>query len=75
MVISFPDNPQKSVFMYKARLFERPQAIDRVRLPAKKIKKDLLVIAMDISLKISFKEVDPLHWERSFIYFVVVRLE
>ena len=67
----FPGNPQKSVFMYKAKLLDRPQAMDSVRLPAKKIKKDLLVMAIDISLNISFNEIGPLHVERSLIYFVV----
>jgi len=75
MVIRLPDKPQKSVFIYKAKLLERPHAIERVKLPAKKIKKDLLVTATDISLIISLIEVEPLHCERSLMYFVVARLE
>ena len=63
MVIKLPGRPQKSVLIYKAKLLESPQAIDKVRLPAKKIKKDLLERAMEISLNISNKEILPDHFD------------
>ena len=75
MVIKLPGRPQKSVLIYKAKLLDSPQAIDRVRLPAKKIKKDLLESAMEISFSISNKETLPDHLDNWLIYFVVVKLE
>ena len=49
--------------MYKAKLLDSPQAIDKVRFPAKNIKKDLLERAMEISLNISNKEIPPDHFD------------
>ena len=63
IVIKLPGRPQKSVLMYKAKLLDNPQAIDKVRFPAKNIKKDLLERAMEISLNISNKEILPDHFD------------
>ena len=49
--------------MVKTKPIDNPQAIDKVRFPAKNIKKDLLERAMEISLNISNKEILPDHFD------------
>ena len=67
--------PQKSVFINRDKLFNRPHEIERVRLPKKNNKNDLLVIATRSSLIISDKAMEPFQSDKFLISCLVVREE
>ena len=56
-------------------MFARPQDRDRKRLPKKKIKNDLFPRAIFNSLRISPKDMDPVHFDKDCTSFFVLKDE